>query len=759
MPIEKEPKYIETKPLTDDSVPLKYGDDMFEEWYALELVKNTFSQYEVYRTNNHDPRWNLNDMLYAGFVPPRVWPGTDIPRSALGYSLVFEQIEASKPYIAQALFGNPEWFSVEADVGTDPEAARAQTAHLAYAFDRTAEKRGTTPTGELLLSLTDCLLYGNGPLLLEYDVELGLPGFRRVDPRDLYVDPQTQGPMLDAARSVIYRTHMTMEDIKAFKSDPRMKIPEDPELWSMAQGFMSANADMTKQQSEAARGVSYSPQQASFAASLPTHNQIEVLIYYSKSKIVWVLNRRWVMFNSLNPYGFIPLCAVPCFPWPGRFHAMGLADVTEGYQRYIEALLNARIDNVHMALIPPRTVPQGFLVTPQQQKWGPGAQYGVSDPSAFNLLQVSDATSNIYQELGFIQSAADRKTGVGSMASGIPSPSNANRTAGGVNAQLQGATMRLYGIVKNFEDYVIIPMVQKAIKMVRVHARLGDSMVGMVRSEQNPDDKKYVQVAAQAFLANTRVRVTASSKMLTRERISQQFPFIAQTLLQGPMLNALAGSGYTVDFKQFTRMLMDATGIDRYYNLVRPFTDEEKQAQQQQQEQQATAGSQQDMQKAQLEAQTRIQMGQLKAQSEDKKSQTQFAIAQMKQQGDPMESQMKQAEIQQKLQQREQEAQLKIYLEQVKLKMKQQEMELKLSAQREKTRADLQKQQMDMQMQSQQADNEARINQFRQAQQLQHETERMEIDTESKRREAEFKTSLKLGERGRPDSNTDNNKE
>lgn len=759
MPIEKEPKTIETKPLTDESVPLKFGEDPFEDWYALELVKNTFSQYEAYRTNNHDPRWNLNDMLYAGYVPPRVWPGTDIPRSSLGYSLVFEQVEASKPYIAQALFGNPEWFSIEADVGSDPEAARAQTAHIAYAFDRTAEKRGTTPTGEFLLSLTDCVLYGNGPVLLEYDSELRLPSFRRIDPRDLYVDPQTQGPMIDAARSVIYRTHMTMEDIKEFKNDPRMKVPEDTELWSMAQGFMAANADMTKQQAEAVRGVSYSPQQAAYAASLPTHNQIEVLIYFSKSKIVWVLNRKYVMFNSLNPYGFIPICSVPCFPWPGRFYAMGLADVTEGYQRYIEALLNARIDNVHMALIPPRTVPQGFLVTPQQQKWGPGAQYGVSDPSAFQMLQVNDATSNIYQELGFIQSAADRKTGVGSMASGIPSPSNANRTAGGVNAQLQGATMRLYGVVKNFEDYLIIPLIQKAIKMVRIHSRLGDSMTGMMRNENNPEERQYVKVASQAFLANTRVRVTASSKMLTRERISQQFPFIAQTLLQGPMLNALGQSGYTVDFKQFTRMLMDATGIDRYYNIVRPFTDEEKQAQQQQQEQQANAGAEQDMQKAQLEAQTRLQMGQLKAQSEDKKTQTQFAIAQMKQQEDPQQAQMKQAEAQQKLQQKEQEAQLKMYLEQMKLKMKQEELQMKLAAQREKTRADLQKQQVDMQMQARQADTEARIQQFKQAQQMQHESERMEMDTEKKRRDIEFKTQLQMGERGRPDTDTDNNEE
>jgi len=763
MPKQEEPPYIETRPLDDDNVPLKFAGDHFSEWYALELVKNTFSQYETYRTQSHDPRWNLNDMLYAKFVPPRNWPGTDIPRSNLGYGLVFEQIEAAKPHIAQALFGNPEWFSIEADVGSNPEAARAQTAHLAYAYDKTSEKRGTTPTGEFMLCLTDMLLYGDGGVHIEYDPDHMMPSFTRIDPRDLYVDPYTQGPSIDGARSVIWRRFMTLEDIKQFRNDKRMHVPTDPELFSMSQGYQSAQADLTKQTAEATRGVQYSAITASFAATLPTHNQIEVLVYYSKSKIIWILNRQWVMFNSLNPYGFIPVCMAPCFPWPGRFYAMSMADVVEGYQRYVEALFNARLDTVHMQLFPPRAVPQGFLVTPQQQKWGPGAQFGVADPSAYQMLQVADSTSNIYQELGFIQSAADRNTGVGPMASGQPTPSNANRTAGGVNAQLQGATLRLYPMVKNFEDYLIIPLVQKSSKMVRVHARMGDQLAGRVRDQQNPDEFKYVQVSAQAFLEDTRVRVTASSKMLTRERISQQFPFIAQTLLQGPMLNALSQAGYTVDFMQFTRMMMDATGIDRYYNLIRPFNEEEKKAQQEQQQQAENIGKEGEMQKAQLDAQTRLQMGQMKMQAESEKNQTAMQIAQMKKQPSPEEAAAKQQETQQKMQQKQEEGQLKVWLEQMKIQMKQKELEMKLQMQRQKTAADAQKAQMDMQIKARSADTDARIAQFRHAQQLQQETisaatqsqqmqqkNALDLDHKTKLNEIKERTSLKMNDKGRP---------
>ena len=112
MPVERELPDIESKgqPITSESVPLRFAEDQLQDWYALQLVKTAFSQYEAFRMNSHDPRWNLNDMLYASYVPQRNWPGSDIPRSSLGLSIVFEQVEGAIPQIAQSLFSNPEWF-------------------------------------------------------------------------------------------------------------------------------------------------------------------------------------------------------------------------------------------------------------------------------------------------------------------------------------------------------------------------------------------------------------------------------------------------------------------------------------------------------------------------------------------------------------------------------------------------------------------------------------------------------------------------
>jgi len=732
MPREKEPPFIDTKPLSDSDVPFVFGEERFAEWFALKLVTDTFTQYEIYRNNNQDPRWNLNDMLYAQYVPLRNWPGTDVPRSALGLSLVFEQMQGAKPQIAQALFANPEWFSIEADIGADPQAARAQQAALEYGFDKFSEKRGTTPTSEMMLSIDDILLYGNGGVAVEFESSVRATGFYRVDPRDLYIDPFCSVPTIDGCRSVIWRRFMSVEEVRALRSDPRFNIPPDDELWALAQRYPTAQADLTKQTQEAARGTQYQPQWAAQTAAVdPAKNQLEILVYYSREKIVWVLQRRKPIFNSINPYGFIPICTAPCYPWPGRYHAMSVADAQEGYQRYMEALFNARLDAVSLTLFPPRWLPRGFLVTPQQQRWGPGAQFGVDNPKDVNFYSPPDTTSGIYQELGFIQASADRKTGLSAMAmSGMPSSPGAARTAAGVNAQQQGGAMRLYPIIKNIEDYLIIPLIQKSIKIMRVHVNMQDALPGKVRRPEDPAQQEYVQISGQAFQQATRVRVAAASKMLTRDRLMQEFPFVAQTLLQGPFMGALSQAGYTVDFSQFTRMLMDATGVDRYYQIIRQMTDEEKEQQKQQQEQQAQANAPVELEKARMDQETRLQIMDKKAQSEDRRNQTDLQIAQSKSKADPMESMMKQQEMQAKLQADQKKNEMTLYQKMMELQFKQKELEMKIEQARVGAQIKTQAAQNDMQIQAQRSEMEARMEQFRSVQEAQHQQRTMQHDSE-----------------------------
>lgn len=744
MPELKEPPYIEEVQLDEEPLPKPLA--VLKDDYALSQVVQTFYHYERER-QTHDRRWSLNDMLYVKWVPERFWPGTKIPRSNLGSSIVFQQVEGAMPMISQALFTSPEYFSIEADFGSDPKAARAQQAHLEYGFDTTAMNRGMTQEMEYKLAIKDLLIYGNGVVKTTYDPVTRLPSIERVDIRDLYFDPACPGPSIDQSRVVIERKMLTIRELQTYRNDPRMNVPSDDELWALAVNYQYVYADNNKRIQEAYRANSYQPGQSNILPA-PSARQIEVLMYYDHFDIIWILGRKVVMYNDRNVYGDIPFSMGPCYTYPGRAYALSIADVQGDNQRYIEGLINGRLDAVNLAMFPPRFVPRGGIMNPNQQQWGPGSTFQVDNPQDVFVPKIEDVTSGIYQEINWIESSADKCTGLGSMALGIPQPSNANRTAGGVNAQLQGAALRLHTIVENIENFLIIPSIAKAIKMVRLHSGLDEQLPGRARSEQNPEEAQYVKVSAQAFGANSRVVVRGASKMLSRDRLSQLYQFVAQNTLSGQNVSALAQLGQTVDIGEMMTMLMDATGVSKRYQLIRPMTPEEKKAQQDAQAAQQAPQHNIDMQKAQLEAQTRLQMGQMAAQSKSEEHKTDYAIAQMKaQQGGPssidlqMQQQEAQAKTQQMTQQAEtdrQKAQMDMMTKAKELEFKQAESQLKLAAQQASSQQKVQSDAASAQLKQQQMLMDMHHNAQSQQMERQHMAQTQQITNEGQKQGLNF---------------------
>ena len=74
---EAPPQIIEANLAQED---LKLGGQSIDDSYALAVVNQTFVHYEAWRRNNHDMRWQLNDMLYFGQVEKKIWEGTNTPR-------------------------------------------------------------------------------------------------------------------------------------------------------------------------------------------------------------------------------------------------------------------------------------------------------------------------------------------------------------------------------------------------------------------------------------------------------------------------------------------------------------------------------------------------------------------------------------------------------------------------------------------------------------------------------------------------------
>lgn len=100
-----------------------------------------------------------------------------------------------------------------------------------------------------------------------------------------------------------------------------------------------------------------------------------------------------------------------------------------------------------------------------------------------------------------------------------------------------------------------------------------------------------------------RIRIEGSRRMLARPALQNAFQALAPTLLSGPVVQALAMNGQKVDIDEMLQLLQDATGIASSYKLIVPLSPQEQQARQTPPPQ---VNAQ--IQLAQQDAQTRLQI-------------------------------------------------------------------------------------------------------------------------------------------------------
>ncbi len=638
-----------------EAAPYVFAGQTMEDNYALEIVKQDFFNYENYRQINHDPRWNGNDALYCAYMPQKYWEGTKIPKASHSQPIVFSQVETALPIIEQALFGSSaDWFQVEPEPGASTIEARAVKDHLLYRLEHDKDDLGRTARRELDMSIRSILMYGNGGIKMYYDPTKKRPCIEWVDIRDIYIDPGTSTPSCDESRSLIQRKFYTVEELWDMRDLPGMSIPDKARLNFLSKNRLNTVGDQTKTTQEAFRGVNYVPGASDYAAN-PSDRRVEVLIYYSKSRIIWVLGREWVAFNGTNPYKFIPFAFAPCFTFLSRFYALGYPDVLESSQRYSEALFNSRLNELSLALNPPKIKKPGGLMTPASERYYPGATFQANkDDLAFQTPQA--VTTAIMGDVGFILSGSEKITGVNGAAAGNFAAGNVNRTKGGVDAQVAGASSRIYYIIKNIEDYLIVPMLYKLYKLIQFHSDNTDLLPAL-----GPNDEK-IQVGAEAFQQPMRFKMVSSSRMMSRDKILQILPVINQYFMNGAFLGQLHSADKTVDFDEFQQIIQDATGTSRQYKLIRALTPQEKQAINQpppqviaqQQEKQADLASRKELQ--QMKSQTDIQLKQMDMQPDPQEQ----ANAQQDQQNEMLRAGMERQSLKDKQENDRQTAEQKL---------------------------------------------------------------------------------------------------
>lgn len=536
---------------------------------AGRLVLNVFEEYARHREKHVEANWLKNERLYYGYVRPRFWTGTNIRRSSLPELLVSDQIETMYPEVVSTLFGTePYWFECVGERGVEPGAVEAIQARLAYVLEQQGEMNGRTAVAELKRAFRSCSLYSNGYVEVGYG-ESG-PFVEWLDIRDVYLSPNT-GNWVDGSPAWIKRRFMTVAELQALRDTPGMDIPSDEVLNGFANNKAGESSDLDKIYGELLQGKD---KDQDFPDPNPVRKEIEVLVYQSKERIIWVLGRKHVAYNAPNRWEMLTLCGAPFLLVLGSQYGRGIPDLLEYSQKFIQALKNGYADEIALNLNPPRTALHSALGHPSQLAFRPGNLLRSATPDKDFVPQfTSGITRDVWAAISEEQRAAQKRTGLSELVqSGLPTPSNSNRTATGIRGHSDAASRRLFTIVDNFETYLLVPVLRKLHRIIQIAEAGQEGLPGKAPNGQTVD------VSGQALQGDVKFRIIAGSKMIARERVAQSLPFLIQYLFNPQVMAQAQAAGRVANFDDIDRLVQDATGARDRYVFYRHMSEEEKAA-------------------------------------------------------------------------------------------------------------------------------------------------------------------------------------
>lgn len=606
------------EPLTDaEREQVTLPPDKWTDSYAGKVVVADFNKAAQYRNQNHDWRWRTADELYLAWVDQKYWEGTRVPRSSLGIFVAMEQIESLLPKVLSSIFAEYPWFDIVARPGTTPEEARASADLI---LQQAEDSNLREQTRRIIKS---AFVYGNGigeldwkyeevdrvkyiakyipkrkkvthPLYGDMNVPTGefkrkvteevttdvinQPELKYVSLKDFYIDPNCPSPIVQDARFAIKRVYMSIDELKETAEEfPEFNLPDDATLVAMANNKPTSFGDQTKLGVEVVRGGSWQPQIDTSVD--PAARRMEVLIYTTKERLVWMLNRdatKGVVLNIANPFGFINFFNVHYVDVLDRFYAVAVTDVVEGEQRLITSVINGRVDELALSLHPTRIKRQGLSVPAYQFRRRPGQIIEAQDPK--NDI-VTEQVQNITQQAVFEVEAAERRvqkyTGVTDLAmTGMPGGgmgNSASRTATGVGAQVQAAFSRIQYLVENIEGQFLEPLLSawQTMNMKFIDPNELITILGQQEGKAIVIDPIHVKNA------NVKFTLRASARMQSKAAIQQVLPLVMQTLLNPEFMQVLTQYKKKVNLLEVFNMLMDGTGYRQKYSFIEDMTQDE----------------------------------------------------------------------------------------------------------------------------------------------------------------------------------------
>lgn len=545
------------EPITSSEVAFD-GDELSDE-AALKIVLQDVVVAEKYlQSKNQVVELDSADNLYRAHVRPRVWPGTDVARSNIGMPIVLESVEKLLPSVYLAFFSDPQPFLLEPAGKTSPVAVRAREVVLSWALAEAEFKE------ELRKLIKSTLLYGQGigkwgwkvtsRTIKKYErdpngkivpktvtEDINQPTFEFVELRNVLVDPSLRSHDVRKANYVVQQSFISADALDALRDDETYKnIPSREQL---AEIFARKDEPTT----DSMRGTKTSTwhnfqgeQQNIPGSADPRLQPLEVLEYWTPDRVVTVVQRKIVIRNEANEFGKLPFVSCAFIDVPMSFYGFGVAKLLGNEQRLQQGIVNSWVDTLSLQLNPTFQLQKGVGAGTQQIKIAPGKV--ITESGELKPLVVPSVTTEALNAISNSEQRATRRVG----ASASDMPTQALRTAEGVQAFSSGLVDKLQYFVDIFAETVFVPVLEAFVEMC--NDKLTPEQINEILSDE--EGKAFEGDVLDFYNANCKIKVLSSTKLAARRAAAQMIPTIVQLVTTQPFQESLTVQGKKFDYEE-----------------------------------------------------------------------------------------------------------------------------------------------------------------------------------------------------------------
>lgn len=354
---------------------------------AQQLVTDRFERARSHRVTSQDEVWKRSYNNWRGKLDSSMYPW----RSKLFIPWSFTVVETIIPKVFAR---DPKWRALSRSPDFPPDGPRVVGDLLTYQWGRCGMRL------KMYDYIKDSLMYSKGfakvtwnfktrvttvmePVVGEDDkitfekkvksaIEHDDPLIEIVDPFDIYIDPDaTSAGYGGNARFMIQRKTMTLEEIK---NNPNYK-----------------NTDKIQKGGSADQ---YLDKQVRHGDNVPAKdkhsNEVEVLEYWERDRLIVIANRSVVLRDSPNPFHHkeIPFVELDDYRDPHKLYGQSELSVIDPLQREINSIRNQRRDYDNLALNPVVRMVPGTLRNPNSAVMAPGSVWLVSDLNSMDVFQL-----------------------------------------------------------------------------------------------------------------------------------------------------------------------------------------------------------------------------------------------------------------------------------------------------------------------------------------------------------------------------------